>query len=134
MSDWVMRRIISIAILLLYTALSVGMVVSTHYCKGKLVAVKVSFGGDGKCSCKGGKMKKSCCSKNTVYLKIGGEQKSVSSFACPNRNFYEQVIVLPPTKSLFCVNLSELAFNDADIYPPKVVQQPIYLLDRVFLI
>lgn len=55
----VMKRVLTILLVLFYTVSSIGATVTTHYCAGKVK----------KCKCGKPSKKDVCCSEKTVFLK-----------------------------------------------------------------
>lgn len=76
-----MKKIITIFLLLIYTASAFGIAVNYHYCGGHLSGIKVlNFGGDGSCKCNPADMPKDCCKDKMLYFKGDNHKSSAISF------------------------------------------------------
>jgi len=75
-----MKKIIAIALLLLYGAASSGMTVQFHYCCGKLDNVSLAVANDTHCGMKHKMGSKSCCATKLLSLKIKAEQQAAKVF------------------------------------------------------
>lgn len=127
-----MKKLITIGILLFYTAFSFGVTISTHFCKGKLSSVKVGLVGGEACKC-GSKMKKGCCSKSSVTLKIKANQQKaaelkVAASALPIFVFFDE----RPIFEFPEVIIKDVAFND--IRPPNLSAKDLNIIHQLFRI
>jgi hypothetical protein len=72
-----MKRFISILLLFLYFAFTLGLVINKHYCSGKLISISFSNAKNKSCSiCGTKKMNKNCCKDTQMQLSNDDNQIS----------------------------------------------------------
>ena len=69
-----MKRLLSIALVLLYTSLNLGLVVNMHYCSGHIASVSLSSSSAGCGSCGKTSPAKKCCEDTQTQLSAGSDQ------------------------------------------------------------
>lgn len=128
-----MKKVTAILLLLLFLIANSGVAVSLHWCGGKLASI--DFFADGEHNCKCGKkaMKPNCCKDKTIHLNASDELAKTSHFAFKIATTKFLFAFLAPTEF---VPSAKFKYVVSDFYhpPPFKPKNPIYLLDRVFLI
>jgi len=72
-----------IALIFLYLIPSIGISVTSHFCRGKLAFTSIRFLEVKKCACGSKKMKKGCCENKTQLIKLEDDQQK-SQFGSVN--------------------------------------------------
>ena len=131
-----MKKIISILLLVIYTAVLCGVTVNMHYCGGRLASYNLSLSDSHpKCPCGSKSMKKDCCKNKTIHLQCKSEQK-IQNFILINNNPVKHnplhFFIVPgiPISDFYQIKKRDVAHP-----PPLLVNSnPTYLLNRVFRI
>lgn len=126
-----MKGLFVIPISILHFTFSVGVVISSHFCGGKLD--EISFFKQPKECCADANEAKSCCKNTTSIVKITDSYNiDVTSLDAPQLQSIGLAyqIVFNTEYSLVSANQ---AFDLSQIRHPDK-QQPIYLTNRVFII
>ena len=125
--------LLSILITLLFLVSNSGIVVSAHWCGGKLASVDLFANGEHKCKCGKKAMKPNCCTDKTVQLKANNDLSKTTHFSFKISTLKFLFAFLTPVDLLPSVQFQYAA---SDFYhpPPFKPKTPIYLLDNVFLI
>lgn len=130
-----MKRILTSIIALVYFVISSGLVMSVHYCMGKISSVDLSHNSTETCVC-GMPLKetsgKGCCKTEFKMMKLEDNHKAAYAFY----DVQTPVILLPKSISLF-EQIDEV--TSAKVYadingPPLLSEQDTYLLNCVFRI
>lgn len=131
-----MKKAISILLLMVYLALSIGVSVSKHFCGGSLARISLFSAEKKQCACSLMKSSKEsdCCEDEISVVKLATDQNLVKL-----NTFSFLKIMYLPTLSFFNLHLFLLktplfALNQEirnQSYPPK---PPLYLFFRVFRI
>ena len=130
-----MKRLLTSIIAIVYFVISSGLVMSIHYCMGKISSVDLTHSKAETCIC-GMPLKetsnKGCCKTEIKMVKLEDNHKA----AYAHYDFQTPVILLPKTISLFeATDLFESAKLYADIHgPPLLSEQDTYLFNCVFRI
>lgn len=130
-----MKRILTSIIAIIYFFISSGMVMSIHYCMGKISSVDLSHNSTETCIC-GMSLKetsnKGCCKTEITMLKLEDNHKAAYAFY----DIQAPVAVVPAAVSLLHdIDLMHSAKVNADIHgPPLLSEQDTYLLNCVFRI
>lgn len=131
-----MRRLFSIALLIIYTTVICGFTVNMHYCGGKLASVDLSISSEKHpCACGSKAMKKGCCKNKSVHFQYKAEQK-VQHFTTVNFNYVVKDLLFGPVilRNLF-IPIYLTRNEEVSHAPPFLVSSnPIYLSNRVFRI
>ena len=127
-----MKSLISIILLVFYTAFATGVQVNKHYCMGKLSEVSF-FIGKGKCACGETSKPKHCCQDESQTFQIDDEQQKISfSFDFTHKTFTDSFVVIPflsefPFQKYLGNEVANIVFfNDSS--PHFLQKQPFYLL------
>ncbi|MBY0424221.1 MAG: hypothetical protein K2Q22_01170 [Cytophagales bacterium] len=132
-----MKRPIAIALFLFYSFFSVGIVLSQHYCGGKLVASSVLPKGKTKSCPKCGtkKMPKDCCKDTQTQLSADDNQKlPENDFSFTDLSTFIALLpksILVPQKEYAVLNSNTTRFYVFETGPPKT---PIYIQIRSLVI
>lgn len=129
-----MKRITIILLLICYLIPSIGLSVTTHYCGGKLASISILNIKSPTCRCGKKPMKKGCCKDKATILKIKDTQqfsKQVSLSASKTFTFQPLYSVLTDLNSSITTYKLNIPFAHP---PPLQKSEPLYLLNRVFLI
>lgn len=130
-----MKRILTSIIALVYFVISSGLVMSIHYCMGKISSVDLSHNSTETCVC-GMSLKetssKGCCKTEVKMMKLEDNHKATYAFY----DVQTPVILLPKSISLF-EQIDEV--TSAKVYadingPPLLSEQDAYLFNCVFRI
>lgn len=128
-----MKKLITIFLVLLYTSTTLGTVVNFHYCKGYLAHISfLNYGGKTGCACKQKDMRKGCCNDQLHYEKADNH-KAVQPVSLLN---VTPIATEPPAAGNYYIPVVQVGYkapfrnDDASRSCPE----PIYLLNRVFLI
>ncbi len=130
-----MKRILTSIIALVYFVISSGLVMSIHYCMGKISSVDLSHNSAETCVC-GMSLKetssKGCCKTELKMVKLEDNHKAAYAFY----DVQTPVILLPKSISLF-EQIDEV--TSAKVYadingPPLLSEQDTYLFNCVFRI
>jgi len=130
-----MKRILTSIIALVYFVISSGLVMSVHYCMGKISSVDLNHNSTETCVC-GMSLKetssKGCCKTEFKMMKLEDNHKATYAFY----DIQTPVILLPQSVSLFeQIDLLTTSKVYADINgPPLLSEQDTYLLNCVFRI
>lgn len=119
----VMKRVVTILLILLYTVSSVGATVTTHYCAGKVK----------KCKCGKPAKKDVCCSEKTFFLKA----QDTHSFQNLDTIPAEKISGCPVNESITFVCKPVFSnYNKSFIAPKALIDigPPIYEFICVYLI
>lgn len=128
-----MRRIVSISILILYLVSFSGILMSFHFCGGKLSNIDFFSDASHQCSCGKKAMKPNCCKDKTVLLKandgLAKTETHIFKISAPKLIFtlVNQVNVLPS---------AHFQFVTSDFFhpPPFKPKASIHIFNGVFLI
>ena len=120
-----MKKISAILLTLIFLTANSGMVLSIHWCGGKLASIDFFPDGEHKCKCGKRPMKPNCCKDKTLQLKANDELAKTTQFAfkvaVPKIDFIPiiQIEVLPSAQFLYAAS---------DFYhpPPYKPKSPIY--------
>ncbi len=130
-----MKRILISLMALIYFTVSSGMVMSVHYCMGKISDIQVNQVPEERCICGMSKKEtssKGCCKTEFKMVKLEDTHKA--SFA----SYDIQTPVALVSRSMSLLEAPLYYANDkvyADIHgPPLISQQDTYLLNCVFRI
>lgn len=130
-----MKRLLISIIALIYFTVSSGMVMSVHYCMGKISDVQVNQVPEDRCICGMSKKEtssKGCCKTEFQMVKLADIHKA--SYA----SYDIQAPVALLTRSLSLLDAPILVSPEkvyADIHgPPLISEQDTYLLNCVFRI
>lgn len=128
-----MKRASAILLIVFYLIPALGFSITTHFCAGELADVSF-YSDDSKCVCGAEKMNTGCCSSTTTFVKIKDSQtKSAST----NINFVKSLTKLFYTYPSSIIKTSSVSRTDFSSFgsPPDIsVDDPIYILNRVFRI
>lgn len=130
-----MKRILTSIIALVYFVISSGLVMSVHYCMGKISSVDLNHNRTETCVC-GMSLKetssKGCCKTEFKMMKLEDNHKATYAFY----DIQTPVILLPQSVSLFeQIDLLTTSKVYADINgPPLLSEQDTYLFNCVFRI
>ncbi|MBW0176569.1 hypothetical protein [Sediminibacterium sp.] len=130
-----MKRVLTSLIAIIYFVISSGLVMSIHYCMGKISSVDLSHNSTETCVC-GMSLKetssKGCCKTEIKMVKLEDNHKATYAFF----DFQSPVTLLPKLISVFdLTDLNESAKVYADIHgPPLLSRKDTYLLNCVFRI
>lgn len=125
-----MKRAIAISLIFVYLVFSAGIVISYHFCGGKLG--EISLYKAPKSCCPDAGSEKSCCQNSTAVFKITDNYSS--DISIPNVPQSELVAIVQKV-FLFsdnCVTNNNCVF---DVHGVRHLSKfPIYLTNRVFII
>jgi hypothetical protein len=130
-----MKRVLTSLIAMVYFVISSGMVMSIHYCMGKISSVDINHNKTETCVC-GMSLKetsnKGCCKTEFKMVKLEDTHKAAYAFY----EIQAPAVLLPSVTSLFQqVDLQQSAEVYADIHgPPLLSEQDTYLFNCVFRI
>ncbi|MBC7902269.1 MAG: hypothetical protein H7Y27_02565 [Gemmatimonadaceae bacterium] len=125
-----MKKLLSIATLFIYLAISCGIVMQVHYCMGERIGSSIGITqkddhGCAKCGMKSGKSE--CCHEEVKLLKLDDSKKTVNSVPecspaeTPVREYY--------MSSPF-MHLSTGAMDEEVECPPDISQPTTFILHR----
>ncbi len=126
------KLLITILFSLVYLTSTSGIVLNAHYCEKKLVHITFTKNDDGNC-CGKKKMSKKCCKDKSAFFKLKDNHKIDNSIKISKSP-------LKVIQNCAFVNLNVLNGNPSTIInynfysPPVLYQNPIYLINKVFLI
>jgi len=124
-----------IALIFLYLIPSIGISVTSHFCRGKLASTSIGFLEANNCACGSKKMKKGCCENKTQLIKLEDDQQK-SQFG--SLNFIKPVKYVPyfiRSISPQFVSIAVKRSGSRYLHPPgDKVKHDIYLLYQSFLI
>jgi len=127
-----MKRFTVAILAILYFTVSSGMVMTVHYCMGKVSSVKVDLMAGKTCNTCGSKETKGCCKTEYKVFKIEDNHKAAYAHYTVNAPVQD----LPVATGLFNTpfyQLSEpVAYNSHS--PPLLSKQDTYLRNCVFRI
>lgn len=130
-----MKRLLISLMALIYFTVSSGMVMSVHYCMGKVSNVQVNQVPEERCICGMSKKEtssKDCCKTEFKMVKLEDTHKASSA------SYDIQTPVALVSRSLSLLEVPSYYSNDkvyADIHgPPLLSEQDTYLLNCVFRI
>ena len=132
-----LKRVLSISLLIIYSTVICGFKVNLHYCGGTIASVGLSIlEPQNKCECGTKEMKRDCCENKSVnfQFKVNQEVQYISTLNITNAG---NELVLPYfiNLNIFTPDLSEIYKADVTHRPPIIASSnPIYLLNRVFRI
>jgi hypothetical protein len=112
-----MKRFIATLLAIIYFSVSSGMVMSTHYCMGKLSSVNLSSNTK-KCGC-GMSEKKGCCRTESKLIKLEDAQQK-ASLAELALNLSVAVPALP-LNFLLTPSINSQASVVLKVHPPPVL-------------
>ena len=131
------KRLFSIALLILYTTVICGFTVNMHYCGSKLASVDLSINSEEHpCACGSKAMKKGCCKNKSVHFQYKAEQKA-QQFTTINPDHAVKNLLLHPVNlhDVFIPGFYLTRKGEVSHSPPFLVpSNPIYLTNRVFRI
>lgn len=126
------KLFITILFSLVYLTSTSGIVLNAHYCGKKLVNITFTKNDDGNC-CGKKKMPKKCCKDKSAFFKLKDNHKIDNSIKISKSP-------LKVIQNCAFVNLNVLYSNPSksavlNYYsPPVLYQDPLYLINKVFLI
>jgi hypothetical protein len=127
-----MKRLLVFIIAVLYFTVSSGMVVSMHYCMGKLKTTKVQLTNKKACCCKKTESKKSCCKTQHHFIKLDDNHKA--SYA----DYKIKLPVIAIESTYFIAQQDDIIEKNqvtCNVHaPPLLKGQSTYLLNCVFRI
>lgn len=126
-----MKRILTLIVAIIYFTVSSGMVVSVHYCMGKITNTKMQNATKKSCCCKKKQTDNSCCKTEHKLIKLEDNHKAAYanySFAAPVFYLNNSFIINDVTA---CMASCKTAFNN---HSPPIPSQSVYLLNCVFRI
>ena len=129
-----MKKITVILLLFCYLIPAIGLSVKQHYCGGKLASVSILFTDSPSCPCGKKPMKKDCCKDKTKVFKLKDTQNFSKSIVS---NFSQTFKFLVQSYPVYNYHFVEVAFQKHLPFahpPPLQKSEPLYLLNRVFLI
>jgi len=131
------KRLFSIALLIIYTTVICGFTVNMHYCGGKLASVDLSMSSEEHpCACGSKAMKKGCCKNKSVHFQYKAEQK-LQHFTTINPNHAIKDLLFGPVilHNVFIPTFYLIGKEEVSHSPPFLVSSnPLYLINRVFRI
>lgn len=130
-----MKRILVSIIALIYFTFSSGMVMSVHYCMGKISDIQVNQVPEERCICGMSKKEtssKGCCKTEFTMVKLADTHKASSA------SYDIQTPVVLVSRSLSQLE-APLYYTNTKVYsdihgPPLLSEQDTYLLNCVFRI
>jgi hypothetical protein len=129
-----MKAVKAIFFLLCFLIGNSGMVVSAHWCGGKLTHISFLVEHDD-CSCgkKVAEMKPDCCKDKVTTLKAEDDLNTTSAMIFKASVFKEIIIAASHVE---IIAASFFHYSAPEFYrpPPDTPRHPVYLLNRVFLI
>lgn len=126
------KLFITILFSLVYLTSTSGIVLNAHYCGKKLVNITFTKNDDGNC-CGKKKMPKKCCKDKSAFFKLKDNHKIDNSIKISKSP-------LKVIQNCAFVDLNVLYSNPStsavlNYYsPPVLYQNPLYLINKVFLI
>jgi len=129
-----MKKITVILLLFCYLIPAIGLSVNQHYCGGKLTSVSILISDSHSCPCGKKTMNKDCCKDKTTIIKFKDTQNFSKKVAS---NFSQTFKFLVQVFPVYNYNYPAVAFEKHlpfDHPPPLQKSEPLYLLNRVFLI
>ena len=129
-----MKKIIVLLLLFCYLIPAIGLSVKQHYCGGKVTSISIIFTDNHSCPCGKKVMKKDCCKDKTIVFKLKDTQNFTKKFAS---NFSQTSKFVAHIFPVFNYQYDEVAFEKHLPFahpPPLQKSEPLYLLNRVFLI
>ncbi len=130
-----MKKIVAIFFLTIYSFTTVGATVHMHYCMNKLIGA--SFYDSKKNTCEKCGMHKAatkgCCKDEHKFIKLEREHQQTQSLE--TLSFFSLPVLLPVVFAYqpAAVSLVTAGFT-LDTSPPDIHSQKLYLLNRVFRI
>ena len=130
-----MKRLLTSIIALIYFTVSSGMVMSVHYCMGKISDIQVNQVPEERCICGMSKKEtssKGCCKTEFTMVKLADTHKASSA------SYDIQTPVVLVSRSLSQLE-APLYYTNTKVYsdihgPPLLSEQDTYLLNCVFRI
>ena len=125
-----LKKIVAIALLLVYGLSSSGMTISFHYCCGKLKDIKLSPVTEKPCGMKHGFSKKPCCDDKQIELKLKADQKTeqAAKFIFPAPALTKQ------EADIFIFHPFVYSTRVPEIFAPPPLQNPLYILHCIYRI
>lgn len=128
-----MRKVTAIFLLFLFLIANSGMAVSIHYCGGSFASIDFFSGEKHNCPCGEKPMKDNCCEDHATVLKASNEVENTNHYILKTQlpKFEFATFTKPFTETSLILD-----YTISDFYhpPPFKPKNPIYLLDKVFLI
>ena len=126
-----MKRSVVAILTIIYFAVSSGVVMSAHYCMGRLSSVSLELAATKKCGCGKAETKK-CCKTELKVFKIEDTQKAASG----TYDIQPPVTIIAEQTGIFAIPVyapaERLAYQAHS--PPLLSAQDTYLLNGVFRI
>jgi hypothetical protein len=126
------KQISAFILAIVYLAFSSGVVLSIHYCKGKVTTVKLQNFEKQLCKCGSGKKVMHCCKNELKVLKIADDHqltKAALGFASvaelPLQHFEISSFIIAEQTQYFALNIHA---------PPLLSESGVYLENCVFRI
>jgi hypothetical protein len=129
----VMKRIVTLLLLFLYTASIAGIGIKAFYCCDKLQSVTASFLPDAKTACGKGDSKTGCCNTKYKFFKVKDSHESFTAVDVPLQPFTTTAFIYPPQPT---VNLGIRHFQvfTRSNAPPGISKLPAYIVNCVYRI
>ena len=127
-----MKRILAISLMLVYLTVSAGVLVSYHFCGGKLAEVAF-FKGSKNC-CADANSPGSCCQNSSLILKVSDDSSNDIAFPNVPASKFTSIIqrIFTATEGTSSAKIANEMFDAYEI--KHLDKQPIYLTNRVFII
>lgn len=126
-----MKRSISICLMLLYVMLSTGVALNIHYCAGKISSITINYKSDPNCGC-GGESKSNCCKDKQAYVKVKDSHQypaDVKVKPIISANFLLSNVLDKSENT----DIAEV-ITQATHSPPKYLKKELHLFIRVLLV
>lgn len=129
-----MKKLLVLIVLSLYITSSIGVCISLHFCGGKRTSTTVLSNTSPKCPCGSEKMKSNCCKDKRVTFTIDDYQKNESSIIINFKPLLSLVAFTFPTADENYELQDKKVISFKQYPPPDNYQNPLYILNQVFLI
>lgn len=116
-----------------YLVPALGFSITTHFCAGELADVSF-YSDDNKCICGAEKMDSGCCSSTTTFVKIKDSQTKSASTEINFVKSLTKIFYTFPYSIIKISSISKTAFSSFGSPPNISIDDPIYILNRVFRI
>lgn len=129
-----MKKLLLSLTVLVYLFMSCGVIINLHYCMGNYHSFDIYSNAKDECGTCGMKMDKphSCCKDEVKILKIHDDQNfTPANYSVKN---VQAPVTNPSSFSASSIIPSDHFFNEADLIPPELSGQGIYLQHCVFRI
>jgi hypothetical protein len=125
-----LKKLVSIILLLVYGLSSSGMTIQFHYCCGKLKNISLSAVATKQCGMKHASVGKPCCNDKQVELKLNADQKTeqVAKFV------FSAPVVEKQESGIFVFAPVITKPVVPEIFAPPPLQNSLYILHCVYRI